>query len=67
MTGIELTSAARKLYPDLLVIICSGYGARLNEELVLGAGARALLLKPLDFTLLGELVESVAIDPHPQL
>ena len=67
MTGIELTSAARDLYPDLEVIICSGYGARLNEELVLGSGARALLLKPLDFTLLGELVESVGVDLHPQL
>ena len=65
MTGIELTSAARTLYPDLPVIICSGYGARLDEQLVLGSGARALLWKPLDFTLLGELVESVAIDSHP--
>lgn len=65
MTGIELTSAARTLYPDLPVIICSGYGARLDEQLVLASGARALLWKPLDFTLLGELVESVAIDSHP--
>jgi CheY-like chemotaxis protein len=66
MTGTELTAAARGLYPDLPVIICSGYGARLNEQLVLGSGARALLWKPLDFTHLGEVVESIAINPHPR-
>jgi len=62
MTGVELTSSARLIQPDLHVIICSGYGARLDEAKVLSAGAHALLWKPIDFGRLGELVAAGARD-----
>jgi signal transduction histidine kinase len=62
MTGMELITAAKKLHPSLPIIMCSGYGARLDEQKVLDVGARALFWKPIDFARLAEMVELVAVE-----
>jgi len=56
MTGIELTKACLQAHPKLQVIVCSGYGARLDEANVISAGAQALLWKPIDFKRLADLI-----------
>lgn len=47
-TGIQLTGDIRRLYPDIPVILCTGYSDRLNYEIAREAGACDLLIKPVD-------------------
>jgi PAS domain S-box-containing protein len=56
MGGDELTLALLALRPDLPVLICTGYSARLDDQVARAIGARALLPKPLDLRQLGEAV-----------
>jgi CheY-like chemotaxis protein len=63
MSGIELARALLKDYPNLPVIICSGYGA-LSVELLLGEQQRTVLMlpKPYDLPdLEGTLNEAAAL------
>ena len=56
MGGDELTLSLLALRPDLPVLICTGYSARLDDQVARAIGARALLPKPLDLRQLGEAV-----------
>lgn len=47
MTGDQLAESMHAIRPDLPVIICSGYGARVGEARLREIGAVALLSKPL--------------------
>jgi PAS domain S-box-containing protein len=47
MTGDELAMGAKAVRPDLPIILCTGYSARLNEAVAKEVGAHALLFKPL--------------------
>lgn len=63
MSGIELTRALVKDYPNLPVVIASGYGA-LSVEILMGENLRSVLLlpKPYDLTALERtLGEAAAI------
>jgi DNA-binding NtrC family response regulator len=44
--GFRLVSAARKLQPDLVAILMTGYGSRYSVEDVLACGAADLIFKP---------------------
>jgi len=56
MGGDELTRCLLAIRPDVPVLICSGYSARLDEAEARAIGARALLPKPIDLQQLGEAV-----------
>jgi CheY-like chemotaxis protein len=58
MSGDELTLALLAIRPDLPILICTGYSARLDEQEARAIGARALLPKPLDLHQLGDAVAS---------
>ncbi|MBM9536713.1 PAS domain-containing protein [Desulfobulbus alkaliphilus] len=47
-TGIELIKDIHQIYPDIPVILCTGYSDRLNSEIAREAGASDLLMKPVD-------------------
>jgi CheY-like chemotaxis protein len=57
MTGDELAIGAKAIRPDLPIILCTGYSARINEAVAKQVGAVALLFKPLPRE---ELAEAVA-------
>jgi PAS domain S-box-containing protein len=59
LTGDELATRALKLYPDLPVIICTGYSERIDKERAALIGARELLLKPLSIHKLATTVRRV--------
>jgi CheY-like chemotaxis protein len=46
MSGWELARHCRDLYPDLPVILCTGWGVELDEGLVQETGVRAVIAKP---------------------
>ncbi|MGE4560439.1 MAG: PAS domain-containing protein [Desulfobulbus sp.] len=48
MTGLDLTEKIRGLYPQIPVILCTGYSDRLNYDIAREAGACDLLMKPVD-------------------
>jgi PAS domain S-box-containing protein len=56
MGGDELTLALLAIRPDVPILICTGYSARLDEVQARAIGARALLPKPLDLHQLGDAV-----------
>lgn len=57
-TGVALTGEIRRLYPDLPVILCTGYSDRLNADIAREAGACDLLMKPVDLRGLGTAVRA---------
>jgi FixJ family two-component response regulator len=71
MTGDQLAEALHTIRPDLPVIICSGYGARVGEARLREIGAVALLSKPLSTASLARAVndalEQTDRDPSPVL
>jgi len=58
LTGVALTGEIRRLYPDLPVILCTGYSDRLNTDIAREAGACDLLMKPVDLRGLGTAVRA---------
>ena len=62
MTGDELAIGAKAIRPDLPIILCTGYSARINEQTAKQAGAAALLFKPLSRD---DLAEAVALALRP--
>lgn len=56
MAGDQLAEALRVIRPDLPVIICSGYGARVGEARLREIGAVALLSKPITTATLARVV-----------
>jgi PAS domain S-box-containing protein len=47
MTGDRLAKEILNIHPEIPIIICSGYSAKVSEENVAKLGARAFALKPL--------------------
>lgn len=59
MTGIELSEEIRKIRPDMLIILCSGYSENLNMEKVKRAGIKKFLQKPLNIYSLSKSIQEV--------
>jgi two-component system, cell cycle sensor histidine kinase and response regulator CckA len=47
-TGIQLIEDIHQLFPDMPIILCTGYSDRLNNQIAVNAGASNLLMKPVD-------------------
>jgi len=65
MTGDELAIGAKAIRPDLPIILCTGYSARINEAVAKQVGAVALLFKPLSRDDLAEAVAQALRSPAP--
>ncbi len=48
MTGVELTRKIAAGFPEIPVILCTGYSDKLNHEIARDAGAQCLMMKPID-------------------
>ncbi len=64
MTGIKLTRRILQLQPDLPVILCTGFNEQLTDDIAREAGARELMLKPVNYRHLAESVRKV-LDDNP--
>jgi len=58
MTGLELLPKARTARPDVPIIMITAYGDADTRRKALDAGAEALLIKPIDFALLRNEIET---------
>ncbi len=59
LTGADLARQVHQLFPELPIVICTGYSDLLDEPKALALGARALLHKPLDRATLTRVVRQV--------
>jgi len=59
MSGKECFRMMRRRYPDLPIIICSGYSIESAARELLNQGALAFLPKPYNLTRLREVIEEV--------
>jgi DNA-binding NtrC family response regulator len=57
VNGIELMQQARELYPELKVIIISGYGTKKLADEIRRLGANDFICKPIDFN---DLLERIS-------
>ncbi len=46
LTGENLARELMRIRPDIPVILCTGYSARINEQQAMAMGIRAFVLKP---------------------
>ena len=65
MTGFELARHILALRPDLPIILCSGYGSAVSEEMARQAGIRLLAAKPLTRNGIGALIRRVLDEGKP--
>ena len=59
MTGIELINEARRLYPNLPAILCTGYSSAVDEASALDMGISKYLAKPIQKKELQAAVQEV--------
>ena len=59
MTGVELSQVVMSLYPDLPIIICTGFSASMDEKKAREMGMAGFLMKPLAVEDLALTVRSV--------
>jgi DNA-binding NtrC family response regulator len=57
-SGVSLFLQLKAMYPDLSVIVITGYPDAIKEQEVVALGAKCLLLKPLDLNRLREAINS---------
>jgi CheY-like chemotaxis protein len=58
MTGLEMLPTAKGLRPDVPIIMITAYGDPETTRKAVEGGADGLLTKPIDFTLLGEEIDT---------
>jgi CheY-like chemotaxis protein len=63
MNGLTLCRHLKQLQPPMVTMIVTAYGDSNLEREARAAGARYVLLKPVDFPRLLGLVEDVLVDP----
>lgn len=59
MTGVQLAEKIHRVRPDVPIVICTGYGDKVEVEQARGAGVRRILKKPLSMTKLALGVREV--------
>ncbi len=62
MTGSELIGELLAIRPGLPIILCTGYSDKVNEEVARRAGARRLLMKPVELRKLARAIREVLDD-----
>jgi len=63
LTGAALAKKLLAIRPDLPVILCTGMGPAISSDDAAALGIREFVLKPLDATLLAELVHKILGTP----
>jgi signal transduction histidine kinase/ActR/RegA family two-component response regulator len=59
MTGLQLASEITTRFPDVPIILCSGYSEAVTLEEALDAGVRRFLAKPVDMRLLAIAIREI--------
>ena len=59
MTGLELAKRILAQSPNLPVILCSGYTDSVSAEMVIAAGIKAFLTKPVDHASLARMIREL--------
>lgn len=59
LTGAELAEKIMKIRPDMPVILCTGYSAKLNKESAKRIGIRKFLFKPVESSTLTRAIQEV--------
>jgi two-component system, cell cycle sensor histidine kinase and response regulator CckA len=59
MTGVELARELRSIVPNIPVIICTGFSARIDEKSVHSIGVKGLLLKPVVKSEMAKMIRKV--------
>jgi two-component system, cell cycle sensor histidine kinase and response regulator CckA len=57
MTGLDLSREAKRIRPDIPVIVCSGYNDTLNEKTFASFGIEAFVPKPFDWSELSRVID----------
>jgi len=65
MTGTDLAKELLKIRPDVPIILCSGYAAKVSEEVAKGIGIREFCLKPMDIKKLATVARKVLDENDP--
>ena len=64
LEGLELIQKIKMLQPNLLAILCTGYGEAADEETALQAGADAYVRKPVDAEALARCIRRLQAEKH---
>jgi len=59
MSGVELANELLKIRPEIPIILCSGYSAKVSEADAKGAGIREFCMKPMDMKQLARVARKV--------
>lgn len=60
MDGLEFSSKAREMYPDVTIVILTGYDSFAYAKRAISIGVEEYLLKPIDYDLMKETVGRLA-------
>lgn len=60
MDGLEFSAKAREMYPDVTIIILTGYDSFAYAKKAISIGVKEYLLKPIDYDLMKETIGRVA-------
>lgn len=60
MDGLEFSSKAREMYPDVTIVILTGYDSFAYAKRAISIGVEEYLLKPIDYDLMKETVSRLA-------
>ncbi len=59
MTGDQLLKELTAIRPDIPVIICTGFSARIDQETPEKSGAKGFLMKPVTMAAMAKMVRKV--------
>ncbi len=59
LTGKELIEEIKKLRPEMLTILITGFSSKINEEEARQMGVSAFLMKPVDYQKLSQVIRDV--------
>jgi CheY-like chemotaxis protein len=59
MSGDQLAIAAKKIKPDIPIILCTGYSKKISKERARAIGIKAFLMKPIALSDMAETIRAV--------
>ena len=59
LSGVELAKAILQIKPDMPIILCSGYSSVVTEKEALAHGIKKYAMKPMNITILAQIVRDV--------
>lgn len=59
MTGFDLARRMLQIRPDIPIILCTGYSALVDEEMVKAQGIKAFVRKPVTMTSIAQLIRKL--------